>query len=142
MHNKDFAMNRADMIDRLTALWAELYSRTRYPYVVDLSHQAVRALYFIGNSATPPRVDDLRRHLDKSTANTSDIVSRLKGRGLVKKRRSSEDERIVLLELSEEGREVLRQHTWLDPQQLGPLVGKLSASERTTLVALLEKLMS
>lgn len=135
-------MKRAQMIDLLPGLWAELYNRARYPYALDLSHLSVRALYFIGTSPTPPRVDDLRQYLDRSMANTSDIVSRLRQRGLVNKRRSSEDERVVLLELSEGGREALRQHSMLDPEQLGPLVDKLSASERATLVALLEKMMT
>ncbi len=134
-------MKRAEMIDRLPRLWAQLYNRTRYPYAVDLSHQAVRALYFIGFSPTPPKVDDLRQHLDKSMANTSDIVSRLKDRGLVSKRRTSEDERVVLLELSEDGQAALRQHTMLDPEQLGPLVDKLSASERATFLSLLVKML-
>lgn len=129
------------MVDRLPTLWAELYNRTRYPYILDLSHQAVRALYFIGSSPTPPKVDDLRRYLDKSMANTSDIVNRLKDRGLVDKRRSSEDERVVLLELSEGGREALRQHTLIDPKQLGPHADKLNASERATFIALLEKML-
>jgi len=74
-------------------------------------------------------------------ANTSDIVSRLKDRGLVSKRRSSDDERVVLLELSEDGREALRQHTMLDSDRLGPLVDKLSSSERATFLSLLAKML-
>ena len=105
------------------------------------SHQAVRALHFIGSSPTPPKEDDLRKYLDKSIANTSDIVNRLKDRGLVGKRRSDKDERVVLLELSAQGREALRQHTLLDPTQLDPIVDKLSASERATFMALLEKML-
>lgn len=134
-------MKRSDMIDQLPTLWSGLYNRARYPYVIDLSHQAVRALHFIGSSPTPPKVDDLRKYLDKSMANTSDIVNRLKDRGLVGKRRSDKDERVVLLELSAQGREALRQHTLLDPTQLGPIVDKLSASERATFMALLEKML-
>jgi len=134
-------MKVADMAGKLPLLWLQLYNRARYAYAEDLSHQAVRALYFIGSSASPPRVDDLRRHLDRSMANTSDIVRRLVARGLLSKYRSDEDERVVHLELTDEGRSQLAQHTLMDPALLGPMLERLSASERATFMALLEKML-
>jgi DNA-binding MarR family transcriptional regulator len=77
--------------------------------------------------------------LDKSTG--GDVIGRLVGRGLIRRRRDEQDRRRNLLELTPVGRRTLDELTPKVIDFSRYLVDRLTAEERTTLNQLLTKLV-
>ena len=119
---------------------AALYFAARRDYEIDLSHRAVRVLQLVAFSEAPPRIDDVARFLDCAASTASELVKRLQGKGLIARRRSDADERVVCLALTDAGRSALAEHTSLDPVKLRAGLRSLPASDQEALVRLLGEL--
>lgn len=72
--------------------------------------------------------------------NTSGVVDRLVREGLVQRTRSTQDRRVVMISLSDAGRELLAKLTPLYTQAVSDLMQGLSLQEVAALQTLLEKL--
>lgn len=77
--------------------------------------------------------------LDKSTG--GDVIGRLVGRGLIRRRRDDQDRRRNLLELTPDGQRTLDELTPKVVDFSRYLVGRLTPEERTTLNQILTKLV-
>lgn len=119
---------------------ALLYFVARRAYAIDLTHRAIRVLQLVAFSVEPPRIDDVARYLGCATSTASELVKRLQAKGLVVRRRSGQDERVVHLALTDVGQTALTEHTSLDPQKLESGLRSLSASDRRELVRLVSAL--
>ena len=73
-------------------------------------------------------------------SNSSGVVDRLEREGWVRRRRSSDDRRVVLVELTPEGKELLERIHPRYVQRVEELMAPLGESERAALVELLAKL--
>ena len=108
----------------------------RRDYVVDLSHRPIRVLQLVAFSDEPPKMDDVARFLGSAASTASELVKRLQDKGLIIRRRSDDDERVVRLALTDAGHVALTEHTSLDPGKLATGLGALPASDRKELVRL------
>ena len=90
--------------------------------------------------AGPLRMSELAEAVGASLASTSGVVDRLAQRDLVRRAQSSEDRRVVTVELTEAGRAELLKFRESMIDRLATLVDPLEPAERTELARLLRKL--
>lgn len=119
---------------------ATLYFAARREYAIDLSHRAIRVLQLVAFSKEAPRIGDVARFLGCATGTASELVKRLQGKGLIARRRSDPDERVVRLELTDAGRSALTEHTSLKPDELANGLDALPTSDQRELVRLVAAL--
>lgn len=124
-----------DQAEDLSGLFAEVYYLCQPTYTVQLSHQAVRALHFVAMSAAEGRsatVGDVASHVGLAHNTASELLKRLREKGLVLVRRGERDERVVEAELTEQGERALGEHVGLDVGRLGGVLAAMSEEERET----------
>lgn len=119
---------------------ASLYFVARRDYGIDLSHHAIRVLQLVAFGEKAPRIDDVARVLGRAASTASELVKRLQNKGLLVRRRTDKDERVVRLELTAAGRTALTEHTSCDPQKLEAGLAALPAAEQRELVRLIKGL--
>ena len=76
-------------------------------------------------------------HIPHSTLSSS--VSKLERMGLVRRVINRRDLRSYSIELTEEGRGVMREHERIDVEQAGGLISSLTVEERAQFIRLLQK---
>ena len=69
-----------------------------------LSHSQAAALGVLAAADAPLPLSHLARHLTQEAQSTTELADRLERRGLVRRTRDARDRRLVLLELTPEGR--------------------------------------
>lgn len=69
-----------------------------------LSHSQATALGVLSNADRPLPLSHLARYLTQEAQSTTELADRLERRGLVRRTRDARDRRLVLLELTPEGR--------------------------------------
>lgn len=74
------------------------------PWNLSASHAAALAALV---EHGPQRMSDLARYLLQQTQTTTDLVDRLERRGLVRRIRHASDRRVVLVEATDEGQQLL-----------------------------------
>ena len=79
-------------------------------------------------------------HIPHSTLSSS--VSKLERMGLVRRVINRRDLRSYSIELTKEGKEIMKEHERIDAEQVGKLMAPLSQSERRQLISLVEKAIS
>lgn len=95
----------------------QLYYYCHIPYREEMSHRALRALQYIAMSQLPT-VQDVANYLGVAHNTSSELIRRLVKRGVVRKKRSTVDERVVHVVITETGRQVLQDQTGLDRDKL------------------------
>lgn len=108
---------------------------------LDLSPSSFNVLMVLRN--TPDHTLEpcqLSERLLVSRPSVTGLLDRLQGKGLVTRRRHSEDRRRVLVELTDAGHRLLEEHFPHHYEQLRTLVGDLSRDEMATLVTLLRRI--
>ena len=129
-----------ERVAKLGEALAALYFLARREYSLDLTHRAIRVLQLAAYRSVPPRIDDVSQFLGCALSTASELVKRLQSKGLIVRRRSKIDERVVQLELTDRGRTALMEHTSLDPKKLSLGLSNFSANEQKELVRLMEQL--
>ncbi|SFA42434.1 transcriptional regulator, MarR family [Parageobacillus thermantarcticus] len=117
-----------DIIELINEQWTDIYYLLHYVHEDNITHQAVRLLQYIEKNKEAT-IGDLAKHLAVSHNTASEHIKRLIKKGLVTKRRSSVDERRVLVVLTEEGRRVLYRHTRLDKDKLKEIFKQMDQSD-------------
>ncbi len=97
--------------------FTQLYYHCHLPYKEEIGHRALRALQYIEMNELPT-VQDVATYLGVAHNTTSELIRRLVKRGVVHKQRSTIDERVVHVVITDEGRQVLRDQTGLDRDKL------------------------
>ena len=90
----------------------------------------------IDPNAMPPSADQLRKTLIDDSPNVSRMLNKMVDKGLVRKERQLDDQRIVYISLTEKGRQL---HHQADQRITGHNL-KLSPKECKTLIELLMKI--
>lgn len=121
-------MKSNETASRLSKLFSDIYFHCHPKFAVELSHQAVRVMQYIAVIG-PTTIHTLSEHLGVAHNTTSEIVRRLQSKALVVKRRRHDDERVVEVTITEEGRKVVLQHTGLDIVRLTEALEGMSEKE-------------
>ena len=85
-------------------------------------------------------IDDIARHMDCATSTASEHIKRLQNKGLLARFRPDDDERVVRVRLTDEGRAALVEHTSLDPGKLGESLSGMPVRDQRDLIRLLESM--
>lgn len=117
-----------DTADRLSELFSAVYFHCHPKFEVEISHQAVRAMQYIAMTG-PTTINALSEYLSVAHNTTSEIVRRLQSKELVLKQRRHNDERVVEVRLTEDGKRVVLQHTGLDIPRLTEALKEMSQEE-------------
>ncbi|MCR5595165.1 MAG: MarR family transcriptional regulator [Lachnospiraceae bacterium] len=80
------------------------------------------------------------KSLEVTTGTLTISVNSLVKKGMVSRVRSEEDRRVVLVSLTEAGRELNRRHTQFHEKMIAEITGDLSEEEQHTLARALDKL--
>ncbi|WP_277928576.1 transcriptional regulator, SarA/Rot family [Bacillus cereus group sp. BfR-BA-01380] len=119
--------------------WETIYFYLRHEYEENLTHQTIRILQMISRKeAQTIRTIATTLHLSHNTA--SEHIKRLIQKELVIKERSQQDERVVIVKLTEKGRQALATHTLLDEAKLKQIEEKLSEEEKELIQSAFELL--
>lgn len=121
--------NWTERAEAISQLFSEIYYRCHPEFTVSLTHQAVRALQFLGMN-TQNTVSDVAQYLNCAHNTASEVLRRLSEKGLVLRQRSKADERIVEVQLTDEGKRVLAEHTGLDIVKLAACMKAMSEEEQ------------
>jgi DNA-binding MarR family transcriptional regulator len=100
----------------------------------DLSPTAVATLGRLA-SGGPVRLSDLATGRAVTQPAMTQLVSRLERGGLARRRHCATDARVVLVDVTDAGREVLRRRRQTRTARLGHLLERLPAPERARLAA-------
>ncbi len=98
--------------------------------------QTLMRLYYGGGCA----VNDLAAHLGLTLGAASQLIDRLLGMGLVTRGETPGDRRVRQVELSEAGRQLVKDSITARERWMEGLTGALSAAERETIAAALRTL--
>jgi MarR family transcriptional regulator, organic hydroperoxide resistance regulator len=108
--------------------YSRIYFLCHPQYTVNLPHQAVRALQYVAAEPTSG-IGKLAEALCIAHNTASELVTRLAKRGLIEKRRSSQDERSAELYLTSAGVHALQEHTGLDEKKLSAVFARMPESD-------------
>jgi MarR family transcriptional regulator, organic hydroperoxide resistance regulator len=104
--------------------FTQLYYYCHSPYKEEIGHRALRALQYIAMNAQST-VQDIATYLGVAHNTASELIRRLVERGVVRKHRSTTDERVVHVIVTDDGRQVLRDQTGLDRDKLSQCLSEM-----------------
>ena len=116
-------------VNQLNQYWTDIYFYLHYPHVDKITHQAVRILQLIDKQPNTG-INEVAIVLQISHNTASEHVKRLIDKKYIVKEKSGEDQRRVLLRLTELGSNVLYRNTSLDDEKLIKIVEQLSKEEQ------------
>lgn len=116
----DPIQNTSELAENFT----QLYYYCHLPYKEEIGHRALRALQYIAMHEQPT-VQDVAKSLGVAHNTTSELIRRLVERGVVRKQRSTADERVVHVVITDEGRQMLRDQTGLDREKLSKCLSEM-----------------
>jgi len=97
------------------------------------------------NECTEPTVGNISEIIDVSSPNASNMCKKLEQEGFIKRIRSSKDERVVLLKLTQKGTDTLLEINRDLKNVYGPIIEKIPDEEFEAIITgikLLNKLLS
>ncbi|MEK4198845.1 MarR family winged helix-turn-helix transcriptional regulator [Cytobacillus sp. FSL K6-0265] len=111
--------------------WTDIYFYLRYQNQNEdkISHQGVRILQLL-DKCEHIGIKEVARNLDVSHNTASEHVKRLINKSWIHKERSTVDERMVILRLTEQGRQVLKRNANLDEGKLEHILASLTTEEQ------------
>ncbi|XXM72341.1 MarR family winged helix-turn-helix transcriptional regulator [Lysinibacillus sphaericus] len=122
-------------IVELNQLWTDIYYHLRYNHQEKITHQAIRILQVI-EKQDDVGIKEISKAIQVSPNTGSEHIKRLLAKKYVFKTRSKEDERKVILKLTDLGRDVLHRHSSLDEEKLTQvLFDQMSEKEREMILA-------
>ncbi|KXZ13428.1 MarR family transcriptional regulator [Bacillus nakamurai] len=117
-------------IMQLNDLWTDIYYQLRYQHQEKITHQSIRIMQVI-QKENAVGIKEIAKAIEVSQNTASEHIKRLLEKKYVCKTRSIEDERKVILKLTDLGKEVLHRHSSLDEDKLKHLLfEKMSDEER------------
>ncbi|WP_282172356.1 MarR family winged helix-turn-helix transcriptional regulator [Cytobacillus firmus] len=118
----------------LNHLWTDIYYQLRYNHQERIPHQSIRILQVI-QKEEDVGIKEISESIKVSHNTASEHIKRLVEKKYVFKTRSIEDERKVILRLTDLGSDVLHRHSSLDEEKLQKVLFKqMSAEERESIL--------
>jgi len=141
MNEQNETMN--DPIDQIEELAQELMRRldllSGSKVQEDISYGQYKVISVIHNHG-PISVGNLGRLVGSAQSTTSEMVARLTKASLVNKVRGPYDGRVVMVELTDQGRQLMRRRRKRVREGYQTLFGRLSGAEKESFVASLKNL--
>jgi len=130
---------------RLTQLIVEFYERlSSWEHCVvrdtGVTPTQMHALEILG-SHTALRMKELAERMGVTTGTLTVLADRLEKAGLIRRKPHEEDRRSILVELTERGHALYREHDELHAQLTRELTAGLTDAERAALGAMLKKMI-
>jgi DNA-binding MarR family transcriptional regulator len=116
-------------IELLNQYWTDIYFHLHYHHKEKISHQAIRILQLV-DKQEHIGVTEVAALLQVSHNTASEHIKRVIEKSYLIKTRDPQDERKVILRLTEIGKEVLRRNTSLDEEKLEKVLNELSDNEK------------
>ncbi|MBN3555582.1 winged helix-turn-helix transcriptional regulator [Fictibacillus nanhaiensis] len=113
---------------KLNQYWTDIYFHLHYPHGEKITHQVVRILQLIEKKDRVV-VNDVATYLKISHNTASEHVKRMIHKNYIEKKRDLEDERKVILQLTDIGKTVLHENTSLDEEKLNRVFSKMDEVE-------------
>lgn len=105
----------------------------------NLSLQELRLVQFLGEGDRKI-MKDLAAHLLLAVNSVTSLVDNLEKKGYVERKRSTEDRRVIYVELTEAGRKLFDTASYEKQACIRWLLGGLTVSERDTFIQLFRKM--
>ncbi|MBV7509715.1 MarR family transcriptional regulator [Bacillus sp. sid0103] len=120
-------------IEQLNHLWTNIYYQLRYDHQEKITHQNIRILQVI-QKEDEVGIKEIAEAIQVSHNTASEHIKRLLEKKYVFKTRSSEDERKVILRLTDLGNDVLHRHSSLDEEKLKQVLFEQMSDEERKLI--------
>lgn len=122
-------MDSKNLAETVSENFAAIYHHCHPEFTINLSHQSIRALQFIAFGGTVT-VQEVAGHLGCAQNTASEILRRLQEKGLLERRRRQGDERVVELQVTRLGQQMLQEQTGLDLDKLAGCLKRMTGEER------------
>ncbi|MED1864460.1 MarR family winged helix-turn-helix transcriptional regulator [Fictibacillus nanhaiensis] len=114
---------------KLNQYWTDIYFHLHYPHGEKITHQVVRILQLIDKNDRVV-VNDVAAYLGISHNTASEHVKRMIHKNYIEKKRDQNDERKVILQLTDFGGNVLHENTSLDEKKLDHIFSEMDEVEK------------
>lgn len=114
---------------KINDYWTDIYYHLHYPHNEKITHQVIRILQHVQKQENVG-IKEIASHLSISQNTASDHIKRIIKKGFLLKKRDPNDERKVILFLTEEGKDVVHRNTSLDEEKLDTIFLALSDEEK------------
>lgn len=137
--NKDITQ-LADYIEQLTYRMKIMEHTCLCALPCDVSLPEIQVLVYLGQTG-PSRMSDIAGHMFTSLSNLTVIVDKLVKKELAERRRSEEDRRVVIVEMTEKGKEHYTRHHDIKLQLSRRILAALDDSDRKIYLDLVKKII-
>jgi MarR family transcriptional regulator, organic hydroperoxide resistance regulator len=120
-------------VAQLNQLWTDIYYQLRYNHQEKITHQAIRILQVI-QKQDEVGIKEIAGAIQVSHNTASEHIKRLLEKKYIFKTRSIEDERKVILRLTDLGSDVLHRHSSLDEEKLKQVLFRQMSDEERKLI--------
>ncbi|WP_054707318.1 MarR family winged helix-turn-helix transcriptional regulator [Bacillus sp. JCM 19041] len=120
-------------VSNLNHLWTDIYYLLRYKHNEKVTHIGVRIMQII-EKEREVGIQDIAKVMDISPNTASEHVKRLTEKEYVYKTRSGEDERKVIVKLTDVGADVLHRNSSLDEDKLTEIFEQASTKEQESII--------
>ncbi|MFB7138529.1 MarR family winged helix-turn-helix transcriptional regulator [Gottfriedia sp. NPDC056225] len=121
-------------VKQLNQLWTDIYYVLRYKHKENITHQGVRILQMI-DKEVEVGIKEIAEGIQVSHNTASEHVKRLLEKEYIYKTRGENDQRKVILKLSDLGKEVLLQNSSLNEEKLQQLLfEQMTEQERESIL--------
>ncbi|WP_409271897.1 MarR family winged helix-turn-helix transcriptional regulator [Neobacillus sp. SCS-31] len=120
-------------IKKINELWTDIYYLLRYNHQEKLTHQNIRILQVI-QKENDVGIKEIATAIQVSHNTASEHIKRLIEKKYVYKTRSTDDERKVILRLTDLGMAVLHRHSSLDEEKLKHILFENMSREERQLI--------
>ncbi|MGG0462185.1 MarR family winged helix-turn-helix transcriptional regulator [Priestia aryabhattai] len=116
-------------VEELNSYWTSIYYHLHYTHQEKITHQTIRLLQHIDKSSAVG-IREIADYLTISHNTASEHVKRSIEKGYVYKNRDIQDERKVILHLTEAGKDILKRNSSLDEEKISAILREMKASEK------------
>ncbi|MGN7229997.1 MarR family winged helix-turn-helix transcriptional regulator [Priestia megaterium] len=116
-------------VEELNSYWTSIYYHLHYTHQEKITHQTIRLLQHIDKSSSVG-IKEIADYLHVSHNTASEHVKRSIDKGYVYKNRDIHDERKVILDLTEAGKDLLKRNSSLDEEKVSAILREMTASEK------------
>ncbi|KJL05171.1 MULTISPECIES: MarR family winged helix-turn-helix transcriptional regulator [Priestia] len=116
-------------VEELNSYWTSIYYHLHYTHQEKITHQTISLLQHIDKSSAVG-IREIADYLTISHNTASEHVKRSIEKGYVYKNRDIQDERKVILHLTEAGKDILKRNSSLDEEKISAILREMTASEK------------